>query len=93
MMNQYSDRFCDLRMVLALMFPLAATSIRAEPPDVRIRKKLIATGWDHPDAEGLLKHLSAMEKQPFDGVVLEVTGRTAKGEALPLSARAAIQVN
>ncbi len=73
-------------MVLALMFLLAATSIRAEPPDVRIRKKLVATGWDHPDAEGLLKHLSAMEKQPFDGVVLEVTGRTAKGEPYPLRA-------
>jgi hypothetical protein len=59
---------------------LGGNSLRAEPPDVRIRKKLIATGWDHPDAEQLVKHLAEMEKRPFDGVVLEVTGRTTDGK-------------
>ena len=62
----------------------AAGSVRAEPPDMRIRKKLIATGWDHPDSQRLLANLAEMEKRPFDGVVLEVTGRTAEGKPCPL---------
>ncbi len=71
-------------VVLALVVLLAGTAVGAEPPDMRLRKKLIATGWDHPDSEGLLAHLAEMEKQPFDGVVLELTGRTAEGKPCPL---------
>jgi hypothetical protein len=47
---------------------------------MRLRKKLIATGWDCPDSERLLTHLAEMEKRPFDGVILELTGRTAEGK-------------
>jgi len=43
--------------------------------DVRRTKKLIATGWDKADPERLLQNLAEMEKRPFDGVVIEVTGR------------------
>jgi hypothetical protein len=63
---------------------LAAASAGAERPDIHIRKKLIATGWDHPDAEQLSKQLAEMQKRPFDGVVLELTGRTAEGKPCSL---------
>jgi hypothetical protein len=75
--------FC-LKVALSLILALTVASVRAEPPDMRIRKKLIATGWDHPDAERLSKHLGEMEKRPFDGVVMEVTGRTADGKTCSL---------
>ena len=68
------------RIFLAFIVLLAGTAVGAEKPDMRLRKKLIATGWDHPDSEQLLAHLAEMEKQPFDGVVLELTGRTAEGK-------------
>jgi hypothetical protein len=67
-------------VLFVMMVLLAATAVGAEPPDMRLRKKLIATGWDRPDSEWLLAHLAEMEKQPFDGVVLELTGRTAEGK-------------
>jgi hypothetical protein len=73
-----------MRIILVATFLLAATFIRAEQPDVRIRKKLIATGWDQPDGQRLSAHLAEMEKRPFDGVVLEATGRTAEGKPCPL---------
>jgi hypothetical protein len=68
--------------VLALL--LAAASVRAEPPDMRIHKKLIATGWDNADSQRLLANLAEMEKRPFDGVVLGITGRTDEGKPCPL---------
>jgi hypothetical protein len=83
-MDHHADFFFCRRVALSLMFVLTAVLLRAEPPDMRIHKKLIATGWDHPDAERLAKHLAEMEKRPFDGVVLEVTGHTAAGEPCSL---------
>jgi hypothetical protein len=78
-------RNCHCRSVLlVLVVLLAGAATGVEPPDVRLRKKLIATGWDHPDSETLLAHLAEMEKQPFDGVVLELIGRTADGKPCPL---------
>jgi hypothetical protein len=62
--------FHGLRIVLVLLPLLAAISVRAEPPDMRIHKKLIATGWDQPDSQRLLVHLAEMEKRPFDDVEL-----------------------
>jgi hypothetical protein len=73
-------------VIFALGLLLAAASVRAETPDMRIRKKLIATGWDHPDCQRLLANLAEMEKRPFDGVVIEVTGRTVEGKPCPLRA-------
>ena len=68
------------------MFLPMAMAVLAEPPDMRIDKKLIATGWDHPDSQRLLANLAEMEKRPFDGVVIEVTGHTADGKPCPLRA-------
>jgi hypothetical protein len=67
-----------------LLVSLAGAALAADPADMRLRKKLIATGWDHPDSEGLLAHLAEMEKQPFDGVVIELMGHTAEGKPCPL---------
>ena len=71
-------------VLFALLVLLTTAAVGAEPADMRVRKKLIATGWDHPDSEQLLAHLAEMEKQPFDGVVLELIGRTADGKPCPL---------
>ncbi len=44
-------------------------------PDLYARKKLIAVGWDSPNAESFVKNLREMEQTPFDGVriLLDVT--------------------
>ena len=73
-MRHHRPKFHGLRIVLVLLPLLATTSVRPEPPDMRIRKKLIATGWDQPDSQRLLARLAEMEKRPFDGVVLEASG-------------------
>ena len=83
-MEHHGHHFRRLSVVFALGLLLAAGSARAESPDMRIRKKLIATGWDRPDSQWLLANLAEMEKRPFDGVMLEVTGRTAEGKPCPL---------
>ena len=83
-MIQCGNCFQVIRSVLVPVLLLVTASVLADPPDMRIRKKLIATGWDHPDADGLLRHFAEMEKRPFDGVVLEVTGRTADGKPCSL---------
>ncbi len=83
-MQRFSNHFRCLPVVFALAFLLPSGSVRAEPPDMRIRKKLIATGWDHPDSQRLLANLAEMEKRPFDGVVIEVTGRTTEGRPCQL---------
>jgi hypothetical protein len=43
-------------------------------------KKLLSIGWDEPTPERLRLHIKEMEKSPFDGVVINVTGKTAGGE-------------
>ena len=63
--SQITSAACQL--VLAFLLPVGF--VRAKPPDMRIRKKLIATGWDHADSQRLLANLAEMEKRPFDGVV------------------------
>jgi hypothetical protein len=84
-MGQFRNSIYGLRIGIVLTILWSATSVRAEPPDMRIRKKLIATGWDHPDSRRLLANLAEMEKQPFDGVVIELTGHTDEGKPCPLS--------
>jgi hypothetical protein len=85
-MGRYRTRFCYRQIVFPLSLLLAASMVGAEPPDMRIRKKLIATGWDHPDSQRLLANLAEMEKRPFDGVVLDATGRNAEGKPCSLGA-------
>lgn len=58
---------------------IACTAI-GHAEDARRRKKLIATGWDKPDTRRLLENLAEMEQRPFDGVVLEATGRREDGK-------------
>jgi len=83
-MDQYGHHFRCLSAIFILALLLSAGSVRAEPPDMRIRKKLIATGWENPDSQRLLANLAEMEKRPFDGVVLRITGRTGEGKLCPL---------
>ncbi|MEN6495997.1 MAG: hypothetical protein ABFD16_17075 [Thermoguttaceae bacterium] len=73
-----------MRMLIHLfvVFAICAVGIAspADAQDMRQRKKLIATGWDKPDSQRLLENLAEMEKQPFDGVVIEVTGKKPDGK-------------
>jgi hypothetical protein len=86
-MDQCHNRFHGLRIGVVLTTLLAAAAVGAEPPDMRLQKKLIATGWDHPDGQRLLANRAEMEKRPFDGVILELSGNNAEGK--PCSLRAA----
>ncbi|MCX7047933.1 MAG: hypothetical protein NTX50_20910 [Candidatus Sumerlaeota bacterium] len=62
---------------LFVLLPLTAVGQQTTAPlavDARRPKKLIATGWDHADSRQLRENLAVMEKQPFAGVVVDVTG-------------------
>ena len=83
-MDPSDNRLRCFGIVWALTLLLATATVWAAAPDMRLRKKLIATGWDHPDVERLVTHAAEMEKRPFDGVVLEVTGRTTEGKSCSL---------
>lgn len=72
------------RCALAFLCLCACTPLLADAQDMRLRKKLIATGWDKPDSQRLLENLAEMEKRPFDGVVIEVSGRTPDGKPCPI---------
>ncbi len=74
--------------LLAAWFAALALSVSSPPDahaqDMRLRKKLIATGWDHADTKRLLENLAEMEKRPFDGVVIVVTGKDDQGKTCPM---------
>ncbi len=74
----------NLRFLSAiLLLPILVAALQPEPAeaqDARRRKKLIATGWDKADTRRLLENLAEMEQRPFDGVVLEATGRREDGK-------------
>ena len=53
-MHQFRYRVSGLRIGLILATLFSAPAAWAELPDMRVRKKLIATGWDHPDSQRLL---------------------------------------
>lgn len=78
------------RSIRPLTFLLVAATIAAvwsgaaRAQDMRLRKKLIATGWDHADTKRLLENLTEMEKRPFDGVVIVVVGKNDQGKAVPM---------
>ncbi|HUS91971.1 MAG TPA: hypothetical protein VM695_08975 [Phycisphaerae bacterium] len=59
-------------------------AVTASGQDARRPKKLIATGWDHPDTERLLANHKEMEKRPFDGVVIYVEGRPDGKKRVPM---------
>ncbi len=64
----------------------AVWTAEAEPAKVDWRrpKKLIATGWDHPDAARFRQNLAQMESRPFDGAVLELVGQRDDGKPCPM---------
>lgn len=47
-----------------------------------IQKKFIEAGWDKPDTARLRANLSQMEKTPFDGVIIGVTGKDDAGKTV-----------
>lgn len=66
-----------LRLALATLLLLASSaSAQSTPP----MKKLIEFGWDEPDTAFLRKHITQMEKTPFDGTVFHVVYRNADGK-------------
>jgi len=67
---------------LLLGVVLAATAATAQ--DMRRPRKLIATGWDKPDQVALKEHIRVMETQPFDGVMITVTGKRDDGRPCAL---------
>ena len=69
--------------ILPFLLLIGATAA-GQPPDMRLPKKLVAIGWDHPDSQRLRGQLSSMEKRPFDGVVLEVMGHTPERKPVAL---------
>ena len=74
-------KYC--RCLALLILAVAGTAARAD--ELRRPKKLIATGWDHVDPQGLHDYRSEMEQRPFDGVVIRVAGRGPDGEPVPLN--------
>ena len=65
-MDQFSYRISGLRIGVVLTILFSATSAWAESPDMRVRKKLIATAWDHPDSQWLFLVNSANGPAAFD---------------------------
>ena len=84
-MIQCRNCFQVIRSVLVPVLLLVTASVLADPPDMPpSRKELHRYRLGPPDADRLLRHFAEMEKRPFDGVVLEVTGRTADGKPCSL---------
>lgn len=66
--------------VVAALIPAVSPVYAAPYGDVP--KKLIATGWDAPDTTRFRANLEQMEKTPFDGIVLHVTGKDDAGRVV-----------
>ena len=71
------------RNVLTFLILFLSLSV-ASAADMRRPKKLIATGWDHPDTQRLRQNLAEMEKRPFDGVVFVAIGQREDGKTCQL---------
>ena len=72
--------FCRIAVMLALLSPALAMA-QDRPPDVRRPKKLISVGWDlFSDTKWIREHLAEMETRPFDGIVINATGRRDNGK-------------
>ncbi|MBI5359622.1 MAG: hypothetical protein HZA48_03470 [Planctomycetes bacterium] len=69
--------FC-LMLSLACQWPGMVKDMEVKQ-DMRFKKKIIETDWDQPDTRWVREHLSEMEKQPFDGLAINVTGSDGNG--------------
>jgi len=76
---QFSIRVVALALLMAAVL-VEGLSFRA----AALRKKLIATGWDKADPARLRENLAEMEKRPFDGVVIELEGRSDANKKCPM---------
>jgi len=61
-----------LFLLSSAVLALAALPRAASAQPAPTSKKLIEFGWDEPDPAFLRKHISQMEKTPFDGTVFHV---------------------
>lgn len=57
-------------MALMALVALAAVTVAAADRPIASHKKIIEWGWDQPDTAYLRQHIAAMERMPFDGVIL-----------------------
>jgi len=73
-----------VRTIAAGMMISAALAAPLRAQDARRRKKLIATGWDRVNSERLLANHVAMQKRPFDGVVVAIEGHVDEKKRCPL---------
>jgi hypothetical protein len=78
----HTTRSCFVLVLAGLI--LAGPCLSSNAQDARRPKKLIATGWDQADSQSLPGLVTAMEKSPFDGVVVQVLGRDDRGKQLRL---------
>jgi hypothetical protein len=61
------------RFMFSAVLALGALPLEAAGQSAPPSRKLIEFGWDEPDPAFLRKHISQMEKTPFDGTVFHVT--------------------
>jgi hypothetical protein len=61
-----------------------ASFLSAIADDARRVKKLIATGWDKPDQVRFHENIDVIEEQPFQGVMISVTGTRDDGKTCSL---------
>jgi hypothetical protein len=59
--------FCWMAIAFLLIVYLPTQAVKPE-----ITKKLIEYGWDAPSPDFFRKQIRAMERQPFDGVILKL---------------------
>lgn len=73
-----------LRRILALtcITSFSFIALAAAQSNQPVRKKIIELGWDKPDTATLRANLKEMEKAPFNGVVIGVTGKDPQGNLI-----------
>ena len=69
------------KLALLAAVALCAPMAHAQQNNV-IHKKFIEAGWDKPDTARLRANLAEMEKTPFDGVIIGVTGKNDEGKTV-----------
>ena len=79
-MKPATQLFFAATMAIVVSSSLAS----ADAQDARRHKKLIEVGWDMPDSQHLSGILDQVEKQPFDGLVVQAIGRKDDGSTIPL---------
>lgn len=76
---------CCKRLLLCLTLAFSCLGFYAPEVScdvVPARKKLIATGWDTPNAAQFRRGIKAMERFPFDGAVVRLAGLDVSGKSV-----------